>query len=136
MDVIIKLLAIVGGLLAASSLVAQKSKDAGQALGKLTPYQGVIGVILLVVGLYSFLFHSLPHLGAMIKYSAGLFGLIMQILMILVGFILSYALLSEKLLSKNATAQEKGAKAARKLVSIQIPLGIALAACAFLALIL
>lgn len=133
---IIQILAIIGGLLAASSLIAQKSQDAGNALKKLAPYQGIIGVILLVLGLYYFLFHSLAHLGAMMKYSAGLFGLIMQILMILVGFILSYSLLSEKLLSKNETAQEKGAQAAQKLTKIQIPLGIALAVCALLALIL
>ena len=133
---IIKLLAIVGGLLAASSLIANKSQDAGQALKKIAPYQGIIGVILLIVGLYYFLFHSLPNLGIMMKYSAGLFGLIMQILMILVGFILSYSLLAEKLLSKNETAQEKGSQAAKKLPSIQIPLGIALAVCALLALIL
>ena len=136
MDILIHILAIIGGLLAASSLIAQKSQDAGNALKKLAPYQGIIGVILLVLGLYYFLFHSLAHLGAMMKYSAGLFSLIMQILMILVGFILSYGLLSEKLLSKNETAQEKGAQAARKLTSIQIPLGIALAVCALLALIL
>ncbi|GAA4357334.1 hypothetical protein [Kangiella marina] len=136
MDILIPLLAIVGGLLAASSLIAQKSQDAGQALKKLSPYQGIIGVILLVLGLYYFLFHSLPHLGAMMKYTAGLFGLIMQILMILVGFILSYNLLSDKLLSKNQTAQEKGAQAAKKLISIQIPLGLALAVCAFIVLIL
>lgn len=133
---IIQIIAILGGLLAASGLIANKSQDAGNALKKLAPYQGVIGVILLVLGLYYFLFHSLPNLNIMIKYSAGFFGLIMQILMILVGFILSYGLLSEKLLSKNEIAQEKGAQAAKKLISIQIPLGIALAVCALLALIL
>ncbi|GAA4343305.1 hypothetical protein [Kangiella taiwanensis] len=136
MDILIPILAIIGGLLAASSLIAQKSQDAGNALKKLAPYQGIIGVILLVLGLYYFLFHSLPHLSARIQFTAGLFSLITQILMILVGFILSYGLLSEKLLSKNETAQEKGAQAARKLTSIQIPLGIALAVCALLALIL
>ncbi|AOE49338.1 hypothetical protein [Kangiella sediminilitoris] len=133
---IVTILAIIGGLLAASSFIAKKSQDAGKALKKLAPYQGVIGIILLVFGLYYFLFKSLPHLGVMVKYSAGLFGLIMQILMILVGFILSYNLLAEKLLSKSETAQEKGAQAAKKLTSIQIPLGIALSVCAFLALIL
>lgn len=82
----------------------------------------------MVLGLYYFLFHSLPNLGVMVKYTGGLFSLITQILMILIGFILSYGLLSEKLLSKNEAAQ--------KLTKIQIPLGIALAVCALLALFL
>ncbi|WP_223668484.1 hypothetical protein [Kangiella shandongensis] len=133
---IVLILAIIGGLLAASSLIASKSQDAGQALKKIAPYQGIIGVIILVIGLYYFLFHSLANLGAMIKFTGGLFNIITQILMILVGFILSYSLISEKLLSKNEAAQEKGAQAAKKLTKIQIPLGIALAVCALLALIL
>ena len=133
---IILILAIIGGLLAASSLIASKSQDAGVALKKIAPYQGIIGVIILVLGLYYFLFYSLPNLGLMIKFTGGLFAIITQVLMVLVGFILAYGLIAEKLLSKNETAKEKGAEAAKKLTKIQVPLGIALAVCGLLALIL
>lgn len=133
---IILILAIIGGLLAASSLIASKSQDAGEALKKLAPYQGIIGVIILALGLYYFLFHSLPNIGTLVKFTGGLFAIITQVLMVLVGFILAYGLIAEKLLSKNEAAQEKGAQAAQKLTKIQIPLGIALAVCALLALIL
>ena len=133
---IVLILAIIGGLLAASSLIASKSQDAGEALKKLAPYQGIIGVIILALGLYYFLFYSLPNIGTLVKFTGGLFAIITQVLMVLVGFILAYGLIAEKLLSKNETAQEKGAEAAKKLTKIQVPLGIALAVCGVLALVL
>lgn len=136
MYLIIQILSIIGGLLAASSLITRKSQDAGQALSKIAPYQGFIGLALLILGLIYFLFYSLPNLGVMIKYSAGLFGIIMQILMILVGFILSFNLIARYALSGSEEAKAKGAKMVNKLTPIQVPLGIALAVCAVLALIL
>ena len=41
------ILMILGGLLATSGLIVSKKPDAKEALAKLTPYQGIIGVALL-----------------------------------------------------------------------------------------
>ena len=42
------IIAILGGLIAASSLIVSKKPNAKELLDKLAPFQGIIGVILLV----------------------------------------------------------------------------------------
>ena len=46
------LLCIIGGVLAASSLILSKRPDAKKALDKIAPFQGIIGVALLGLGIW------------------------------------------------------------------------------------
>ncbi|WP_251359262.1 hypothetical protein [Kangiella sp. TOML190] len=133
---VLAILSIIGGLLAAIGLVTKKSDDAAQALSKLAPYQGWIGLALLVYGLYYLIFHMIPNLGTMLTSISGILGIATLVLMILVGFILSYGLVAKYVLPKNEEAQKKGAETLAKLIPIQAPLGIALAICAVLSLVL
>ncbi len=111
------IIAILGGLIAASSLLVAKKPDAQELLDKLTPYQGWIGVVLLIWGIRGIL-------GSISVFY--IVGLLESIVMFVVGFLLSYALLSKYVLEKNETAKEKGQELRAKLVKYQVPAGVIL----------
>ena len=46
------IIAILGGLIAASSLIVAKKPNAQELLDKITPYQGWIGVVLTFYGVW------------------------------------------------------------------------------------
>jgi hypothetical protein len=117
------IIAILGGLIAASSLIVAKKPNAQELLDKLTPFQGWIGVVLTVYGVWGIL-QSLLNLG-----SIGLWWMIslaVSAVMFTVGFLLAYSLISKYLLEKNETAKEKGQLLRQKLTKYQIPAGVAL----------
>ena len=111
------IIAILGGLIAASSLIIAKKPNAQELLDKLTPYQGWIGVVLLV--------WSIRGILGLLSYFSIIF-LIANAVMFTVGFLLAYGLLSKYLLEKNETAKEKGQQLRAKLVKFQVPAGVIL----------
>lgn len=136
MFILLQILCIVGGLLAASSLIAKKSEDAGQALAKIAPYQGFIGLGLLGYGIYYLIFFVLPNLTALFGTTVGLVSFALVILMILVGLLLSYNLIASYTMKGNDEAKEKGQAIMAKLVPFQVPLGIALVVLSILTFVL
>lgn len=111
------IIAIIGGLIAASSLLVAKKPNAQELIDKLTPYQGWIGVILLVWSIRGML-------GLMSYFS--IIYLIIIIVEFVVGFLLAYGLLSKYLLEKNETAKAKGQILRVKLAKFQVPAGVIL----------
>ena len=111
------IIAIIGGIIAASSLIVAKKPNAQELLDKLTPYQGWIGVVLLI--------WSIQGIIASIRFFS-IIGLATSAVMFIVGFLLSYALISKYLLEKNETAKEKGQQLRAKLVKYQVPVGVIL----------
>ena len=116
---------IVLGLLAASSLIAQHSADAGNAIERLRPLQGWVGVFGCIVGiLYTvrLLFavgSALTHMSivAMIPAIAG------PLLLASTGFLMGFGMISELLASSDA-AQERAEALRERLEALQIPLGV------------
>ena len=49
------IIAIIGGIIAASSLIVAKKPNAQELIDKLTPYQGWIGVVLTFWGVWGIL---------------------------------------------------------------------------------
>ncbi len=111
------IIAILGGLIATSSLIVAKKPNAQELLDKLTPYQGWIGVVLL--------FWSIKGLIGMLSYFSIIY-LVANIVMFIVGFLLAYSLLSKYLLEKNETAKAKGQQLRAKLAKFQVPAGVIL----------
>ncbi|WP_392565405.1 hypothetical protein RHO15_07330 [Utexia brackfieldae] len=118
------ILLIISGCLAIPSLIIAKKPDAKSVLDKIVPYQGWIGLIMLIWGIWSLI--------SVLGYASGNRYMIIWILMfitaiveILLGFILSFNLLNKYLLSKNDTSQEKGQQFLAKLLPLQGKLGIA-----------
>ena len=127
------IIAILGGLIAASSLIVSKKPNAQELLDKLTPFQGWIGVILTFWGargiIYSFL--SIGSMGI-----AWIIGLAVSACMFIVGFLLAYSLISKYLLEKNETAKKKGQELRLKLTKFQVPAGVILIILGVLSIVL
>lgn len=130
---LLAIIAILGGLIAASSLIVAKKPNAQELLDKLTPYQGWIGVFLTFWGVWGILqaFLNIGSIGLgwaiMLSVSAVEF---------IVGFLLAYGLISKYLLEKNETAKEKGQQLRAKLVKYQVPSGIILIVLGILSIVL
>lgn len=125
------IISLVGGIAAAASLITKAKPDSKELLDKITPYQGIVGLALLGWGLYSViqLIRVLTH---------GYFDVVSiatVALQLIVGFLLSFGLLSKFLFSKSAAAQEKGEALRTKLAGFQGILGLALIGLSIWALI-
>jgi hypothetical protein len=124
---LLAILLIAAGILAAASLIVQKQPNAQEAIAKLTPFQGIIGIILLLWGLYQLFFGVLPYFGLLMQFApiTAIAALLATLVAIGLGILLGYGLISHYALSKNADAARSGEAVRAKLTGIQVPLGIA-----------
>jgi hypothetical protein len=117
------IVAVAGGALAASSVIVAKRPDAKKILDKMVPYQGYIGILMFLYGLYS-AYLVITTMGWLTAYPVRwIIFLAMTVAELGVGFILGYALISKHALSKNEAAMKKGEEIRQKLLKFQIPLG-------------
>ena len=123
---LLALLLIVAGALAAASLIIQKQPNARDALAKLVPFQGIIGIVLLLWGLWQ-LIDLLRYFGLLMQFFpiTAIAYLASVLVAIGLGILLGYGLIQQYVLSKNADANRSGEAVRAKLSGIQIPLGIA-----------
>jgi ABC-type Na+ efflux pump permease subunit len=124
---LLAILLIAAGVLAAAPLIVSKQPNAQEAISKLVPYQGIIGIILLFWGLFVLLFRLLSVLGLLLQFAplTGIGMLLACLVAIGLGILLGYGLISKYALSKNADAARSGELVRAKLTGIQIPLGVA-----------
>lgn len=127
------IIAIIGGVIAASSLIVAKKPNAKELLDKLTSYQGWIGVVLTFWGVWGII-SSVLSIGNMGMY--WMIGLAVSAVEFIVGFLLAYGLISKYLLEKNETAKAKGQELRAKLVTYQVPAGIILIILGVLSIVL
>ncbi len=110
-----------------------ENEDAAAALEKVTPFQGIIGLIVVVFALLAF--GSL--IGAISMYDLFRISLMLTIFDILaLGFVLGYGLISEQVLSKSENASTKGTELNDRLQPRQELLGMAAIGLAVLTIIL
>jgi len=125
MGLITALALIVCGVLAAASLIAAKQPNSKEYIDKLVPYQGWIGVVVGIWGVWAIitallnlnLLHHWPILWITL-FATG-------VLEFALGFLLGFALISKYALSGSAEALAKGQILREKLAGYQIPLGLA-----------
>jgi hypothetical protein len=122
---LVPIVLIVLGALAAATFVVAKRPDAKVLLDKVTPFQGVLGVVAAVWGAWQ-LIQLVIHI-SLIKLApvSFLVGTAMVLLTVALGFLMGYALIVKYALSKNAEAAAKGEAVRAKLVTYQTPLGLA-----------
>ena len=118
---------ILLSLIAVPSLILAKKPNAKEILDKIAPYQGWIGVVFCLWGIWG-LIDCVLNLNLL---GWGMYGIIWWVTYFLyavvevtLGFILGYSLFVEYVLSKNETAKEKGAQVLAKLLPLQGRLGI------------
>jgi len=126
MDLIAPLLLIVGGILAASNLIVAKKPDAKQIIDKIAPYQAIIGIALLVIGVWNLLHSfSTPSIFEIIKIAPllGVTVLATIVVSVLLGFLLGMPQIS-KWTANNPSAAQKSAALVQKLAPFQTLLGL------------
>jgi hypothetical protein len=124
MELINALVLIAGGILAASGLIVAKKPDAKQLIDKLVPYQAIIGVALLALGILNLL-RWLGTVFSMISHIP-LFGisiLAMIVTSILLGFLFGMPQIA-KWMPGQGGAEQKGMALSAKLAPFQGLLGI------------
>ena len=115
---------VAGGLLGASNIIISKRPNAKELIDKLVPYQGIIGVIMLLWGLRDAVY--VLRAIELIRYSAGswLIWLICTLTQLGLGFLLGYSLIAKYALGTNQQVTEKAEKLRAKLAAYQGVLGI------------
>lgn len=115
---------IILSLLAVPSLILSKKPDAKELLDKVAPYQGWIGLVFCVWGVWGIVSAvlNIAMLGKWpISWITWLAGSAVEAVL---GFILGFGLISKFILSKNETAKAKGEQLLATLAPIQGTLGL------------
>jgi len=99
-----------GGVLAASNLIIAKKPDAKELIDKLVPYQGWIGIVMFLWGIWDTI-HVLTSgwfsIISIIPLTA-IVILVAVLVEVVLGFLLGFGLISKYALSKNEQAMAKG----------------------------
>jgi hypothetical protein len=125
MELINALVLIVGGILAVSGLIVAKKPDAKELIDKLVPYQAIIGIALLALGIVNLVRWLGNGLFTLLKV-APLFGITvfaMIITSILLGFMFGMPQIA-KWLPGEGGAEQKGMELSKKLAPYQVVIGI------------
>ena len=114
----------VAGVLGAANLIIAKKPNAKDLIEKLTPYQGWIGVLLVLWGIWDLIgvFRSLGLLSAAPVW--WVLYLVTAVTELALGFLLGYGLISKYVLGRSPQALEKGQQLRVKLAKYQGPLGV------------
>jgi hypothetical protein len=124
---------IVAGILAAAGLIVSKKPEAKQLIDKLTPYQGWVGIVLFIWGIWDII-SSIGTLSW--SFIFFIIYLVVAILELVLGFLLGFGLITKFALSKNEQAKEKGQAIRGKLAPFQGILGFLAIAMAIVFVIL
>jgi len=124
MWIITVIILFVAGLLGAANLIIAKKPNAKELIDKLTPYQGWIGVVLVLWGIWDLInvFRSLGLLSAAPVW--WVLYLVTAVTELALGFLLGYGLISKYVLGRSPQALEKGQQLRAKLATYQGPLGV------------
>ncbi len=124
MEFISAIVLILAGILAASGFLIKKKPEAKDLIDKLVPFQGIIGIVAFLWGVWGTI-HAVLNIGLLsiapifwVNYLA------VNVIGLALGFLLGFGLISKYALSKNEAAKAKAEQMLKKLVNIQIPLGL------------
>src|SRR5262245_55875581 len=96
-----------GGVLAASNLIVGRQPNSRSLIGKLQPYQGLIGIVLLISGVLD-AFRLVGSLGVVgPRHSWGLIYLVSTFVELALGFLLSYGLIGRLMLGRARERSEQ-----------------------------
>lgn len=116
---------ILLSLLAVPSLILSKRPDAEEVLAKIAPYQGWIGLVFCIYGVWGII-SSILGLGMLTSYPIWWATMLASsVVEAVLGFMLGYALINKYILSKSEEGMKKGQELLLKLSPIQGKLGLA-----------
>ena len=117
------LVLIVGSILALSGIIIARKPDARALIDKLTPYQALIGVALIILGVVNF-FVMLPRLTDIFKLNLirAAAGLTVVGVSILLGALFGMPQIAK--LIPDASAEQKALRMSQQLAPYQVMLGL------------
>lgn len=119
------LILLAGGALSASNIIVGKKPNAKELIDKLVPYQGWLGVIMFIYGVYWLIFRFIDIVrGISVVPVTGIVAILIIFSYLVLGFLLGFSLISKYALSKNEQAMAKGQEIRAKLAKYQGPLGL------------
>jgi hypothetical protein len=127
------LILIVGGALAASSLILAKKPNAKDLFLKIAPYQGSIGVVMFLWGIYDLLFNFLFHIGSFFEIFKiptiwwklfGIFAIVGFVCELVVGALLGASLITSNIAKKSPEMAAKAEVMIKKVAPWQTIFGI------------
>ncbi|KPQ19227.1 MAG: hypothetical protein HLUCCX10_03370 [Algoriphagus marincola HL-49] len=115
---------IILGILAAPSLLLSKKPNAQELLDKITPYQGWIGLVFCLWGVWGVI-SAILNMGLLTSWPIWwITWIASSAIQAVLGFLLGYGMINKLLLSKNDDAKEKGEQLLQKLAPLQGKLGM------------
>jgi len=122
MEIVNVLLLIAGGILAVSGLIVVQKPNAKELIDKLVPFQALIGVGMLVLGILNLL-RTFGDLFASIRNTpvVGIAWFVVLGASILLGFLFGMTQIAKWI----PGAEQKGTELSRKLAPFQVLLGLA-----------
>ena len=115
---------ILLSIIAVPSLILSRKPNAAELLAKVAPYQGWIGIVFCIWGIWGII-QAVLHMGwltqAPIWWITLLAGSVVEAAL---GFMLGYPIISKSLLSGNANAREKAEQLRAKIAPLQGKIGI------------
>lgn len=120
----VSIVLIACGILGASAAIVKKRPDAKELIDKLATYQGWIGFVACLWGLWITLW-SLLNMGTLMDISVILWITILAsgVLCFALGLLLGFGLITKYALSKNEAARQRGEQLRAKLAPYQVTLG-------------
>jgi len=124
MDVLNALVVIVGSILALSGVIIAKKPDARALIDKLTPFQAIIGVVMVVLGVIDFA-RALPYLSDAIKVNYVYAAVVLAMLgvSVLLGALFGMPQIV-KWIPGESSAEQKALELAQKVAPYQVILGL------------
>lgn len=122
--VINAIVAILGGILAASALILSKKPDAKQLIDKLTPFQAIIGVGMIVLGIVNFM-RSVKFFTDMFKVNLMASAALMTMfgVSVLLGALFGMPQII-KWIPGDSSAEQKALELTQKIAPFQVILGL------------
>lgn len=116
------LLLILAGILAISSVIVARKPDAKELIDKLVPFQALIGIVLLALGLVNFI-RSLSAISYLFRSFPGIVTLAVLVTSILLGFMFGMPQIA-KWIPGESGAEQKGRALATRLTPYQVTIGL------------
>ena len=115
---------ILAGVLGAAGYIVSKRPDAADAIEKIRPIQGWLGVVVCLWGI--FIVISILLATGLLSTAPILWITVLAtgIVMVLLGFLLGYGLIQQYALSGNASAAARGEEVRGKIIGYQTTLGL------------
>ena len=120
MRLLLGILLIMGGLLAAGPWIATRRPDAAKAIATLAKGQALIGVLLILFGSAILIFHLLPRFAVATFVEVLADGVILVL-----GFFLGFGWIRSRFMQEREDLATAGQKWVLRVGHIQVPLGLA-----------